>query len=330
MNFKNEVINYLSDKGNCRYSMPIIRNLTQQHLHDPEIQALKTDSDNALHICKLLVDRSLASKRYDASLVPTIISPQMAKNFYLKGEKTPSEDELYEFLYSILTGVYKGQYVVNLTNAPQKIMTDFRDSIINENKIIFDSKKDREALGIRLNTFSSLFLYPRFKPPITELTFPFLVLSYFLCWLKERSRSRPELLAHLKEVGLEGIIETELGIRDDTTLVIYVLSRDKKKCYLISRLKGFILKWYKNYLDGLEEFPYIVNTLFSMYITDKNYRDLSSDLLDKFLYYFMEGYVNGELLDKMTILKLEYELKKKNEKIYSISYAKEFFEKLSK
>jgi hypothetical protein len=97
----------------------------------------------------------------------------------------------------------------------------------------------------------------------------------------------------------------------------------------VPKLKEFILKWYKKYLEDEEETPYIVKFIFSLYIADEQYKDLSASLLNKFLYYFLNGYVNGELLDKLVNLKIFYELREqRRKKIYGFSKANEFFREI--
>ncbi|AFU57331.1 hypothetical protein Ngar_c03830 [Candidatus Nitrososphaera gargensis Ga9.2] len=324
--FKVALEQYFSKEVNRRYSLPIIQNLTQQHMHG-DIRELKTDPDNILKICNKLIQDSLSDKRYTASVVPTIISPQMARNFYLKDEKEPSENELYEFLYLILTGVYKGPYIVNITNTRSQLIDNFRQDLIDKQNIVFDSKKAKEPLGMKLAVFNTLFANERFRPPMTEFTFPFLVVSSFVYWIKERTTDRAELIAQLTQTGQKDLIENDLEINDDTTLVLFVLGRDKKKVYYFSQLRRLIIRWFKGYLQNEENYPSVVNALFSLYISNKNYRDLSIDLLDKLLYYFLDGYVNGELLDKLMLLKLDHDLKQK--KVFGMNSAKQFFENLS-
>jgi hypothetical protein len=328
MNFREELENYFKNKTNRRYSLPIMQNLVAQYKMDTPIGKLRNNPDKLMQICDLLVKDCLKQERYTASVVPTIISPQMGRNFYLENEKKPTEEELFEFLYLIMTGIYKGSYIINIANARPELMNDFRDYLINREKVIFTGNKDKtdKTVGIRLTEFQQLFINQRLYPPITEFTFTFLVIAYFLWWVKERSLSKND--NYLAKMGWEGLLD-KFDIRDDTVLIIYGLGgRKKKVMYSISRLKSLISRWYKDYLENKEKYPSIVNTVFSFYIWDKNYRDLSIDLLDKFIYYFLDGYINGEVLDKLMTLKLQYELNKDKNKVYGISAARDFFKKL--
>jgi hypothetical protein len=66
----------------------------------------------------------------------------------------------------------------------------------------------------------------------------------------------------------------------------------------------------------------------SLYVAHKNYRDLSTKLLDKFLYYMLGGYVSGELLDKLVTLKASAFLDSKVGRI-GFSRIKNFLGKMS-
>lgn len=322
---------YLKEKSNRRYSLPIVKRLLQQRLrkgyyvvkgkvkiHEKELE------DNIRNIFKSIIERCVnEDKKYDASLIPTIISPELAPNFYL-GKENPTLDEVYKFLYLIISGIYNGEYVINLDNVDEKIRNDFKNYLINEKILIFPSDKERGGIDIKklMNNLGIKVL-----PNLKEFIFSFLIICSFVSWIRKTSFVE-SWIKQAKGLEIPSLLE-ELGIRDDVTLVIFYLPRQKKEIYFIPKLKSFISKWYGDYLAGKEDYPFIVRFIFSTYVSDKQYRKLSSSLLNKFLYYFLNGHVNGELLDKLITLKISYELKQKRRKVYGFGEAKKFFSKLS-
>ncbi|MEM5847326.1 MAG: hypothetical protein QXE97_04540 [Candidatus Aenigmatarchaeota archaeon] len=331
-NYKKLLENFLKEKSNRSYALPIVERLLQQRLrkghyiikgkmkvHESELE------NNMLHIFESLIEKCVREdKKYDASLIPTIISPDQAPNFYL-GRENPTEDEIYRFLYLIISGIYRGEYIVNLDNVDERVRSNFRKYLINEKLLIFPS--DKEKGGIDLKKLMNA-IGIKVVPPLNEFIYSFILISSFVTWIKKESLEIENWKKQAEELGIPSLLE-KIGIRDDVALVICYLPKQKKEMYFVPKLKSFISKWYGGYLTGREDYPFIVKFIFSTYIPDKQYRELSSSLLNKFLYYFLNGYVNGELLDKLINLKISYELKEKTRKVYGFSKAKEFFSKLS-
>jgi hypothetical protein len=272
-------------------------------------------------IVEEMINNALKRGRYEAWFLPTVISPEKASNFYI-GKESPTPEEIYKFLYLLISGIYRDQYIVNLDNADEKVVSDFREDLIKEKKAIILSG-GKEGINIK-KVLNDLGI--NVSPDLTEFIFTFIIVSYFVYWIK--TSKKKEWSERWKEIGLDSTLET-LGITDDTTLVIFSVPKQKKEVYYVPKLKEFILKWYKKYLEDEEETPYIVKFIFSLYIADEQYRDLSASLLNKFLYYFLNGYVNGELLDKLVNLKIFYELReRRRKKIYGFSKANEFFREI--
>lgn len=272
-------------------------------------------------IVEEMINNALKRGRYEAWFLPTVISPEKASNFYI-GKESPTPEEIYKFLYLLISGIYRDQYIVNLDNADEKVVSDFREDLIKEKKAIILSG-GKEGINIK-KVLNDLGI--KVSPVLTEFIFTFIIVSYFVYWIK--TSKKKEWSERWKEIGLDSTLET-LGITDDTTLVIFSVPKQKKEVYYVPKLKEFILKWYKKYLEDEEETPYIVKFIFSLYIADEQYRDLSASLLNKFLYYFLNGYVNGELLDKLVNLKIFYELRERGrKKIYGFSKANEFFREI--
>jgi hypothetical protein len=97
--------------------------------------------------------------------------------------------------------------------------------------------------------------------------------------------------------------------------------------HITPRLKDFVIKWYENFLAGKEEHAYFLSFLSSIYVNHKNYRKVADPLMNKFFYYLLRGYVNGELLGDIVNLKIKYELKE-NKRPFPIQRANEFLAKL--
>lgn len=266
-----------------------------------------------------MIGNTLKRGRYEAWFLPTTISPEKAANFYI-GKEKPTPNEVYKFFYLLISGIYSNQYVVSLDNVDERKLSEFRQDLIKEGKMIIpskgqtglDTRKVLSDIGVKL------------APKLTEFIFAFIIVSYFVSWLK-RPMEKEEWIKSWEKEGLISTLET-LGVTDDTTLVIYSLPKQKKEIYYVPKIKNFILKWYKNYLEDKEKTPSVVKFILSLYISDKHYSDLSALLLNKFLYYFLNGYVNGEILDKLINLKIFYELKQK--KVYGFSKASKFFREL--
>jgi hypothetical protein len=264
---------------------------------------------------------ALKRERYVAHIFPTIISPELAPNFYI-GKESPTENEIYRFFYLIISGIYKGPYIVNLDNIDEKLISEFRRDLINENLLILPSQK---GSGIDIKKLLSL-IGVKVVPQLTEFIYSFTIVSFFISWIKRLER-REEWIKKVEELGLSSVLE-KIGIRNDTTLVIFYIPRQKKEMYYIPRLKNFFLTWYKDFLEDKEDTPSTVEFIFSTYVRNEQYRELSSSLLNKFLYHFLNGYVNGELLNKLINLKISYELKQKQP--YGLIKPKDFFTNLEK
>lgn len=325
MSYEKLLYRFLSEEENRKYALPIFERLIQAIRHGEIAEIRKAGREvfveKMVEIFEKMKDDSLKKERYVAHIFPTIISPEQAPNFYI-GRESPTEDEIYRFFYLIISGIYKGPYVVNLDNVDEKLLNQFRRKLINEKLLILpsqkgsgvDTKKLLNSIGVKIS------------PLLTEFIYSFAIISFFISWIKSLEK-REEWIKKVEELGLSSLLE-KVGIRDDTALVIFNIPKQKKEMYYIPRLKKFFLTWYKDFLEDKESTPSIVEFIFSMYIADKQYRELSSSLLNKFLYYFLNGYVNGELLSKLINLKIAYEIKQKQP--HGFIKPKEFFIVLSR
>ncbi|MEM2260643.1 MAG: hypothetical protein QXO40_02805 [Candidatus Aenigmatarchaeota archaeon] len=317
---------FLSDKENRKYALPILERLIQAIKHGEIAEIRKAGREELIEkmpeIFEKMKNDALKKERYVAHIFPTIISPEQAPNFYI-GKESPTEDEIYRFFYLIISGIYKGSYVINLDNIDEKIVNQFRRELINEKLLILPPEKES---GVNIRRLLNYIGVKIVRPQLTEFIYSFAIISFFICWIKSLEKTE-EWIKKVKELGLDSTLE-RVGIRDDTALVIFNIPKQKKEMYYIPKLKKFFSTWYKDFLEDKESTPSIVEFIFSLYIADKQYRELSSSLLNKFLYYFLNGYVNGELLSKLINLKIAYEVKQKRP--YGFIKPKEFFVALSR
>ncbi len=324
MNYKELLFDFVSKSVNRHYCLPVIRKLLQANLRKGKyvITIDKTGEKLALapseiegrirEILEFIVRKALF-EGYNALVIPCIISKEQAPNFYV-GDDMPREEELWRFLYLLITGIHCRDYVLNLENAPVDIATDFRDWLINKNYIIIGS----ENAGLNINQVLLNMEIPR-GLPLEEFILGFIFLSYFAKFWKDEKEKR-EIA---REIG-----KAVSAIPDDMSLVVFVLSRQKKRMYIFPRLKETFIKYYWDFFICDDVVPSVSKFLFSLYIADKDYQETSLHLLNKLLYYLLQGHVNGELLSRNIELKVSYELKKKREKKYGIQKAIQFFQKI--
>lgn len=325
--YKERLESFLSEKSNREYAFPIVQGLTVQYTTG-KIARLKREkgSEGILEVINEVIKDALEERRYTASIFPTIISPEKARNFYIGKEGGPTEEEIHKFLYLLVSGLhYGGEFVINLDNVADEARKDFRDGLINEKMLILPSVKGRGGIDIA-RLLSGISAIRKSFPRLSEFIFAFLLISYFSSWIREEIKRKgwSEVLA---KMGLESTLGL-LGIRDDVTLIVFRLSKgEKKKVYYIPKLKDVLVKWFSDYIGGREGKLAVVDFIFSLYVADEKYRDISSETLNKFLYYFLNGYVNGELLSKLIQLKIKCELEREG-RVYGVLNAKEFFSKL--
>lgn len=322
MNYKFLLNDFLLDAQNRKYAANILNKLTGQHRHGPIalIRREKSFSDRIQEVIAYLVKDAINRKRYTVSIIPTVVSPELAPNFWFRNEKEPAENEVYRYLYILLTGLYQGNYVVNLDNVDTPTMEKFRNFLAKKAILL----ADETWMGIDIKKVLLELRIRKF--PLTEFGFSLLMLSYFVSWIKERTREDPKWIQRINTIGLSSAL-SELGIEDTIALVTFNIHKQKKEMYITPRLKDFVIKWYENFLAGKEEPAYFLSFLSSIYVNHKNYRKVADPLMNKFIYYLLRGYVNGELLADIINLKIKYELKE-NERPFPIQRVNEFLAKL--
>jgi len=324
MNYKVKLFNFLKNSVNREYCLPIMNKMLRANFMrgkfiitiDKTREKLSLSREeiikNIENIIEFIVKKALI-EGYNALAIPFIISKEKAPNFYIIEEK-PKEDELWRFLYLILTGIHYGDFVLNLENVPEEIVKDFREWLINKNFVILE----KERSGLNINELLLGLELPKGIPLMEcEFILGFIFVSYFVKFWKEKLEEKV-----IAETFKKKIIE----ITDESSLVIFILSKQKKKMYIFPRLREIIKKYYEDFFKSDDLVPSISKFIFSLYITKKDYKEESANLLNKLLYYLLQGYVNGELLSKAIDLKISYELKEN--KIYGVSRASQFFSRI--
>jgi len=321
-NYKTLLEDYLQNELNRKYSAKILSKLLQQRFRKGMYvigrgSQAKRFSEMELYsksfeVCNSLVAH-VKSKGYDASVVPTTISNDLAPNFRIQ-ETLPDEGELWRFLYLLVTGLHYRDFVVNLDKVPPELTNAFRQVLIKNEYLVFR----QEFTGLNVQKMLSDLKVP--KMLLKEFIFSFLVLTYFIKFWKDRKQYK-ELLESLPS-NLRMVDYPP--INDDATLVVFSLPREKKQMFIFPRLQGLIARWFEYDFDDV---PSVAKFVFSLYIPDKKYRDKSLGFLNKFLYYLLRNEVNGDLLDKLIIDKISFELKRE-EKPYGIKSALHFLRSL--
>jgi len=325
MSYQDLLNEFFEDRQNRKYAAGILHKLTGQHRHGciAEIrrEGISGFIDKMEDVITYLVDDAINKKRYTSSILPTIVSPQQAPNFWFKNEKEPTEEEVYRLLYILLSGLYRGNYVVNLDNVDALIRENFRNWLIEKNVLIFP--EEGTIGGINLKEILSKLQIHGF--PLSEFGFSLLIISYFVNWLRDKTDR--SFMQKMKSMGLPLILD-EIGVGDTVTLMIYNLHKQKKEMYVIPRLKDFIVKWYEEFLMGKENSIPLLSFLSSLYVRHKDYQKIADKTMNKFIYYLLRGYVNGELLVNLINIKTKYELKEKKRRPYPIRKVREFLRKI--
>ncbi|MEM4460860.1 MAG: hypothetical protein QXY70_01845 [Nanopusillaceae archaeon] len=325
--------NFFSQKENKIYSYYIFSKCIFGQFNSGKIKEILEDkkrylSEEFFEIFEYLIKEIEKNKSYTASIFPTMLSFKVAKNFFLKNEKFPNREEIFYFLYLISTGIFCKNLVVNLITSNEQAWENFLEKLKSEKQFIIglsDEKETTEINGIRVDSLVRyLYINKKNIPLIERNILVFILLNFFVVWwLKENKKIRVHSLADLKN-----ILPNE-GIDERSALIIFEYGKEKKKIFIYPRINEFIQKWYFKYLQsGEEKDLFLPKFLFTLVDFDDKE---SFHHLDKFLYFLLRGYVNGELLDKLMQSKINQlkKAKKQQRKLFGIKNAKEFFQAIS-
>jgi len=309
VNYKELLFKFLEDENNRKYCVSILQRILMSNKRKGKFIVTIDKNKKRLElkpeelerkievICEFVVEKTLV-EGYNALSVPFMISRDQAPNFSIFDEK-PKEDELWWWIYHLLTGIHFGNIVINLVNVSEEIRNEFREFLVNKKFVMIGGKSGLNTKEILLQVGAPA------RIPLVEQEFilGFLFLTYFaIFWT---SRKGKESIEELKK-------NLETTITSDASLLIFVLPREKKRVYVFPRLNRLLINWYEDLFslkEGESLIPRISTFVFSFYIQDKKYRETTCGLLNKFLYYFLLGHINGEILSKLVEIKAAYELK---------------------
>jgi hypothetical protein len=261
-----------------------------------------------------LVERAVGEQEYSASIIPTMLSSNVARSMKMLGGEVPSPSSVYFWLYTQLSSVPISNTMINVMYVEEEFRHSFFNSLIDEEalregRVRIRVEKIREVLGPVGRRF----------PIDYEFCATFAVLNYFCYWLKS------------ERIPLE-----KLGVSDLSTLVVITIpmrgGRGKKgairevkrSMYFISRLSSYIQRWYGDYFTSDEEYPPLGRFISSLYEPHDEY---SSYLLNKFLYDFLRNRVNSHFL--LELVRRRADRIFAGERTMPILEARYFFSRLS-
>ncbi|MCM8787735.1 MAG: hypothetical protein NC935_06770 [Candidatus Omnitrophica bacterium] len=322
---------YFKEKSNRIFAYRIFSDFLFSQIRGKAEKRKKLDNrdyyiNNFFDLIDFLYEDLIKMKNYSTTIFPTLISIKEAENFYFINEKQPEREEIFYYLYLLSTSIYTyrgNRYLINLISDNKKGWESFISEIKKEEAGIFIINKESSPISIDgLNT-SKINSYLNSKIPFSlksRNVFIFALINFFVVWwLKER---RKIIITSLED--LDKKLKDE-NIDDSATLVLFDFSgNEKKKIYFYPRLNKFIEKWYFDYLKSQDDKDiFLPKFLANFIIYDKKYQNLSTNYLDKFLYYLLKDQVNGELLDKLINLHINYNFKEK--KFLPIREANKFY-----
>ena len=279
--------------------------------------------DDFIHCVELMVNSAIEKGSYTVSFYPSVISFDQARNFYMNGERRPSndiKDELWKSLYLMISGVYAGDTIVNLDNIDDEGRKMWR-KLFTEEVYLKKITEKRLDLGLDIEKLSKeLNLKMRFR--IGPLYLSLLLIGFFVKKLKEAKNTVEDML---------GTLESLWKFREDTLMVVYDIPlRKKKRMYYIPRVSSLITRFFRGFLEdpNLKTPPLLryIDSL-SMLTSSKKYDELEK-IREAFTYYLLIHHkINGELLNKWILLKVEDSTR--TGKFLPFSYAERFFANIS-
>jgi len=197
MSYKRKLLIFLENDANRKYCSPIIKRILQANFRKGKF-VIKIDETHekisltpeevegkTQEILEFIVKKALI-EGYNTLVVPCMISKYQAPNFYIQDEN-PREEELWRFLYLLLTGIHGRDYVLNLDNASDELLNDFRAWLVNKNYIILSS----EYSGLNFGELFSSLNVPR-AVLLEEFIVSFLLLSCFAKFWKDKQDEIPD------------------------------------------------------------------------------------------------------------------------------------------
>jgi len=278
-------------------------------------ELVQQDPDKLLDALTWFINYFVKDKKeYSSSIWPTLLKFSEASNFKIH-KLSPTVDDMLNLWYALLSGLPHRDMIINLLNVDEDTLEEFRGKLASQD-LFLRAKPELKEDDIR-SSFDNRVL-PTWGHP-TVLAFS--VLNYIAYRAKQEVRETKEGFLDISKF----LEHWQIGDKS-TMLVVHIPPRGgKSDVRIYSRLGLFLNKWYSDFFQSEDRCPSFGLFVSSLYTFHKDYRDLSASLLEKFLHHLLDGYVSGELLNKLVMIKTEAFIK---EKRGGISRAKSFFSKI--
>jgi len=315
--YEERIADYLHSPVNRANAVAIFSLITSQYKKNTDVgrlrqEALK-DNSKLMSAIERLQEKILQDEEYSASIIPTVISSDEARNLLFCNEIRPTTEGIYFWLFYILTGFASGFSIVSLINLDEKAVEDFRNDLIQHEGI----------LRGRVNR--SVFQEITGRLPFSEYAFGFELLNYFVFWFRNKQlMEKAQFEEDLKKMGVtDEEIPKLVGVKDDAALVVYSIPRGKKRrVEFIPKTKNFIARWYSSFLTNPNiAQPQLGRFLSSLYVSSSKE---SRSVMDKFLLYLLRDEVDGTLIEEMLGIRVDEMTKS----VRPLPHARFFFSKL--
>ena len=234
--------------------------------------------DNAVEIL-------LKESEFKSTIFPTIVSWDKGRNFWISGYKPEKHEKLWS-LYMILTGISLvgrgGTILVNIDG----LNYDERARLISHLIFITGSMDEVKptALWDRIskNTYGRFIPYWSDGGPLPNI-YAFAFLGQFSRWIYYKMGYRPEDL-----------------IRRRLDLITIVAGRNILNQFIIfPSISRFIVKWFEDLIGSEEPESTNIGRFIASFYDPGDFKEKTLNTINKFLYYFLNGYVSGDLLNTM-------------------------------
>jgi hypothetical protein len=279
--------NYFQDEGCKKYSFKIFQKLfTQFRRGEFKKLTIKESFENEFkELINQFVQKKIKEANFSSSIIPTMLSDSVAKNFYLnlKSNRYPIEkNEIYFWLFHITSGIFYRNYVFNIISSKPGewvlFLKEFKNKALEAGLINSEKGLDKDILKDYLGL-------KRITLEIDNLVVLYILAFFAKIFLEENKE--------LEELGID---DASVGI------LVEIVPGSKKKIYFYTKINRFI----KNVFYANEEFTTdFIRTIESLITYDKNYKDLSLKFVNNLLYHLLKYQrLNGEMLYKAIDLKI--------------------------
>ncbi len=312
------LLNSFAKKAELDQVRRILRNIPNIGLGEREIYWERLVNKNDKSALFPLLETLVKSQEegYSTLIFPTIISSGRAPNFYLAGEReAPQEEEAWKTLYLLLTSVQFRDTLLNLDNVAEEGRRDWRLKLMPESASA-SFKMIISELELRSRNIGPFFL-------------SLLAIAYWVRRVKLSISGPSKSRGILQKEWIDKLKE-KYGFRDDTVLVVFRMGRGKKEVHYFGALSQFIIKWFKEYIEGGEQRQSLITFLDSLTSISSNRTnaELVSEVREKFVFHLLKYHeINGELLAQLVELRVQDTLNSK--KPFGVMSAQDFFARLT-